>query len=146
MTADSATRLLFGDLLAMARERWIQAMARRLSVLGFEDYRRSDALVLRSLRTGEVPLGSLTQILGLTQQGALKVVSGLVDRGYARVTSSTLDSRRRMVALTPRGLEYLAAVVATLRALNDEVVDGVDADQLSAAYSVLEHVKDTILR
>jgi DNA-binding MarR family transcriptional regulator len=146
MTADSTTRLLFGDLLAMTRERWIRAMAQRLGALGFEDYRRSDPLVLRSLRSGEVSLGSLTEIIGLTRQGARKVVSGLVDRGYARVTSSTSDSRRRMVALTPRGREYLAAVVATLRALNDEIVDGVDAGQLSAAYSVLEHVRDTVLR
>jgi len=144
VTTDSATKLLFGDLLALARERWIRAMSQRLSALGFEDYRRSDPLVLRSLRTGEVPLGSLSATLGLTRQGARKVVSGLVERDYARVTSSTVDTRRRMVALTPRGREYLAAVVTTLRALNDVVVGGVDADQLDAAYAVLEFVKDTV--
>jgi DNA-binding MarR family transcriptional regulator len=137
--------LLFGDLLAMTRERWIRAMAQRVSVLGFEDYRRSDPLVLRSLRSGEVPLGSLTATLGLTRQGARKVVSGLVERGYARVSTSTVDTRRRMVELTPRGREYLAVVVATLRALNDEVVNGVDAAQLDAAYAVLEFVKDNVV-
>src|SRR5580658_3414830 len=118
MSPDPVAKMLFGDLLAQARERWIRAMAKRLGALGFEDYRRSDPLVLRSLRSGEVSLGSLTEIIGLTRQGARKVVSGLVDRGYARVTSSTSDSRCRMVALTPLGREYLAAVVATLRALN----------------------------
>jgi len=120
-------------------------MAQRVSVLGFEDYRRSDPLVLRSLRSGEVPLGSLTATLGLTRQGARKVVSGLVERGYARVSTSTVDTRRRMVELTPRGREYLAVVVATLRALNDEVVNGVDAAQLDAAYAVLEFVKDNVV-
>ena len=129
----------------MTRERWIRAMAQRVSVLGFEDYRRSDPLVLRSLRSGEVPLGSLTATLGLTRQGARKVVSGLVERGYARVSTSTVDTRRRMVELTPRGREYLAVVVATLRALNDEVVNGVDAAQLDAAYAVLEFVKDNVV-
>jgi MarR family transcriptional regulator for hemolysin len=142
---DSATKLLFGDVLASARERWIRAMAQRLGAQGFEDYRRSDPLVLRLLRSGEVPLGSLTGNLGLTRQGARKVVSGLVERHYARVVASTVDSRRRLVALTPRGREYLVAVVATLRALNDEVVAGVDADQLSAAYSVLEFVRENIV-
>jgi DNA-binding MarR family transcriptional regulator len=145
MTPDSATRLLFGDLLAMTRERWIRAMAQRVSVLGFQDYRRSDPLVLRSLRSGEVPLGSLTATLGLTRQGARKVVSGLVERGYATVSASTVDTRRRMVELSPRGREYLAAVVSTLRALNDEVVHGVDAAQLDAAYAVLEFVKDHVV-
>jgi DNA-binding MarR family transcriptional regulator len=143
MSPDPAPKIFFGDLLAQARERWIRAMAQRLSVLGFADYRRSDPLVMRSLRSGEAPLGSLGVTLGVTRQAARKVVNGLVARGYARVTTSTVDSRRRLVALTPRGHDYLAAVVATLRALHDEVVEAVDAQQLAAAYSVLEFVRDT---
>jgi DNA-binding MarR family transcriptional regulator len=117
-------------------------MAQRLSDQGFPDYRRSDPLVLRSLRSGEVALGSLSTTLGITRQGARKVVSGLVERGFARVIPSTVDSRRRIVELTPKGREYLTEVVATLRTLNDEVVAGVDAGQLAAAHSVLEFVKD----
>jgi DNA-binding MarR family transcriptional regulator len=142
VTPDSPTKLLFGDVLALARERWVRAMAQRLSDQGFPDYRRSDPLVLRSLRSGEVALGSLSTTLGITRQGARKVVSGLVERGFARVIPSTVDSRRRIVELTPKGREYLTEVVATLRSLNDEVVAGVDAGQLAAAYSVLEFVKD----
>jgi MarR family transcriptional regulator, lower aerobic nicotinate degradation pathway regulator len=144
MSPDPEPKLLFGDMMAMARERWIRAMAQRLSARGFDGYRRSDPLVMRSLRGGEVPLGSLAVTLGLTRQGARKVVSGLVERGYARLTPSPLDSRRRNVALTPSGRDYLHAVIATLRALNDEVVANVDADQLAAAYAVLEFIKDTI--
>jgi DNA-binding MarR family transcriptional regulator len=142
MTADSPMKLLFGDLLALARAQWIRAMSVRLSDLGFNDYRRSDPLVLRLLQSGDVALGSLGEGLGLTRQGARKSVSGLVERGYAQVVSSTLDSRRRIVRLTPKGREYLAAVMTTLRALNDDVVASVDADQLAAAYSVLEFVKE----
>jgi DNA-binding MarR family transcriptional regulator len=144
MSPDPAAKMLFGDVLAQARERWIRAMAQRLSAVGFEDYRRSDPLVMRSLRGGEVALGSLAMTLGLTRQGARKVVSGLGERGYARVSPSTVDSRRRIVELTPRGREYLSAVVQTLRALNDEVVANVDEDQLAGAYSVLEFIKDRI--
>jgi len=117
-------------------------MAQRLEVVGYHDYRRSDALVMRSLQSGEVALGSLGQVLGVTRQGARKVVSGLVERDYAVVIPSAQDSRRRIVSLTPRGHEYFSAVVATIKALNDEVTANVDADQLAAAYSVLEYVKD----
>jgi DNA-binding MarR family transcriptional regulator len=134
--------MLFGDLLAQARERWIRVMALRLDALGYHDYRRSDPLVMRSLRRGDVSLGSLGVTLGVTRQAARKVVNGLVARGSARVRTSPEDSRRRMVELTPRGREYLAAVVATLRALHDDVVDHVDPQQLAAAYSVLEVVRD----
>lgn len=137
--------MLFGDLLAQARERWIRAMALRLGSLGFDDYRRSDPLVMRLLRSGEVSLGSLGHSLGLTRQGARKVVDGLVERDYVRVVRSTVDSRRRFVELTPKGRDYLSAVVLTLHALNDEVVAHVDIDQLAAAYSVLEVVRDTLV-
>lgn len=136
--------MFFGDVLAQARERWIRAMAQRVQALGFDDYRRSDPLVMRSLRHGDVALGSMSARLGVTRQGARKVVSGLVERGYARVVPSTQDSRRRIVELTPRGREYLQAVVTTLRDLHDEIVAHVDADQLAAAYAVLEFVRDGI--
>lgn len=145
MSPDPEAKVLFGDLLAMARERWIRAMAERLSARGYHGYRRSDPLVMRLLRSGDVPLGNLAVALGLTRQGARKVVSGLVERGYAQVTASTTDSRRRLVALTPSGRDYLDDVVATLRELNDEVVANVDADQLSAAYAVLAFIKDSIV-
>jgi DNA-binding MarR family transcriptional regulator len=144
MSPDPVAKMLFGDLLAQARERWIRSMAKRLGALGFHDYRRSDPLVMRSLRSGEVSLGGLGVTLGVTRQAARKVVNGLVERGYAQVTTSSEDSRRRLVNLTPRGRDYLAAVVATLRALHDEVVDHVDPQQLAAAYSVLEFVRDTL--
>lgn len=139
---DPEGKMLFGDLLAQARERWIRAMAQRLAGLGFNDYRRSDPLVMRTLRSGEVSLGNLGVRLGVTRQAARKVVDALVERGYARVSTSTEDTRRRLVELTPRGREYLVAVVATLRSMHDDVVDGVDAQRLAAAYAVLELVRD----
>ena len=142
MIPDPQTKLLFGDLLALARERWVHEMARRLDVLGFDDYRRSDALVLRVLQRGEVPLGSLSATLGLTRQGARKVVSGLVERGYADVVTSSDDARRRSVELTPKGRAYGDVVVSTLRALHDQVVEGVDTENLAGAYAVLQYVKD----
>jgi DNA-binding MarR family transcriptional regulator len=142
MSPDPKVETLFGDLLAQARERWIREMARRLSALGFEDYRRSDPLAMRWLGGGGVSLGSLGVTLGVTRQAARKVVNGLVERGYANVTTSSEDSRRRVVSLTPRGRDYLAAVVATLRSLHDEVVENVDERQLAAAYDVLEFVRD----
>jgi len=58
MSPDPKVKLLFGDILALARQRWIRAMAQRLDALGFGDYRRSDPLVMRSLRSGEVALGA----------------------------------------------------------------------------------------
>src|SRR5579863_9270284 len=99
MIPDPAPKILFGDLLAQARERWIREMAQRLGVLGFEGYRRSDPLAMRALGRGEVALGTLGTTFGVTRQAARKVVNGLVERDYAQVTISTQDSRRRLVTL-----------------------------------------------
>jgi len=57
MSPDPKVKLLFGDILALARQRWIRAMAQR-STPSVRDYRRSDPLVMRSLRSGEVALGA----------------------------------------------------------------------------------------
>ena len=123
--------MLFGDLLAQARERWIRAMAKRLGALGFHDYRRSDPLVMRSLRAGDVSLGALGVTLGVTRQAARKVVNGLVERGYVHVTTSTQDSRRRLVTLTPRGRDYLAAVAIFCNEVNGESALALSRDRVT---------------
>ena len=131
---------LFGDLLALARRSWVQEMAARLKRLGFDDYRRSDAIVLRWLRRGQTPLGELTGTLGVTRQASRKAVDGLISRGYARVARDSHDARRRTVELTAAGAHYAQAVVETVGALNAEFERHTDPDDLAVVKSVLRAV------
>ncbi len=137
MHPSSSTPYLFGDLLALARRSWVATMARRLEELGYADYRRSDAAVLRLVARRPLAVGELGAVLGVTRQAARKLAAGLERRGYARLERDPNDSRRRTTVLTPAGEAYAAAIVATLEAMNRELGERVDRAALIAADAVL---------
>jgi len=138
--------LLFGDILALARERWVGAMAAGLAEKGYPGYRRSDAAALRFLRSGSRALGALAAPMGGSRQATRKVVTGLVEHGYATLESDPRDARRRQVVLTPFGRAYAEAVLDTVNELNREVTEKVSPEELSAAVSVLTFVKDALAK
>ncbi len=127
----------FGDLLALARQGWVHEMAVRLADQGYAGYRRSDALVLRSLRRGSVPVGRLAGALGVSRQAARKVVDGLERRGYATTERDGADARRLNVVLTSSGAAYAEAVVAAVVSLNRDFESHVDHARMVAAREVL---------
>jgi DNA-binding MarR family transcriptional regulator len=128
---------LFGDQLALARQHWLREMGRRLDELGYHDYRRSDAVVLRLLLRAAVPLGRLGASLGVTRQGARKVVAGLVEREFVLVSRDEHDARRLLVELAPAGSDYADCVVKVVQALNAEIIADVGPEELEAARAVL---------
>ena len=140
MSETPLTPRLFGDLLALARLHWVREMAIRLDRLGYPDYRRSDAIVVRQLLQGPVALGRLGGTLGVTRQGARKVVDGLVERRLVTVVRDLDDARRLNVALTAHGESYARSVVRVVHELNDELGDSVTSEQLHAAAAVLQTV------
>ena len=133
----STAPYLFGDLLALARQSWVRQMAGRLNQLGYLDYRRGDAAALRFLRRGQMPIGRLGSMLGMTRQAARKVVNGLEQRDYVRTERDAHDFRRHNVLLTPRGEVYAQAVVGVIDALNRDLCARVDLVQLTAAAAVM---------
>ncbi len=132
--------VLLGDLLALARRAWVARMGEGLRRRGFDDYRRSDALVVRVLRRGPLPVGRLGAALGTTRQAGRKVVDGLERRGYASTVPDPADARRTNVVLTDRGARYAEAVVEVLGELNDDLAARVDPDDLESTRTVLRAV------
>ncbi len=135
-----ARALRFGDLLGLARQAWIREMAARLAARGYDGYRRSDALVLRTLRRGPMPVGRVAGALGVSRQAARKVVDGLERRGYASTERDAGDARRLNVVLTSEGAAYAAAVVAAVASINADFESRVDPATLQAARAVLAEV------
>lgn len=119
-------------------------MAARLGMLGYVDYRRSDASVLRFLRRAELTIGQLGSALGVTRQAARHVVDGLEARGYATATRDLRDSRRVRIVLTASGQAYADAVVDVIRALNHELTEYLDATQLEVTRQVLQTIIDAM--
>jgi DNA-binding MarR family transcriptional regulator len=137
MPARSTSHYQFGDLLALARQSWLGEMARRLSVLGYDGYRRSDAAAMRLLSHGPMPVGRLGAVLGVTRQAARKVADALEERGYAVTERDQRDARQVNVVLTGAGRDYATAIFTVIEALNRRVGEQVDPAQLAAADAVL---------
>jgi DNA-binding MarR family transcriptional regulator len=148
VTLASSPPYPFGDLLALARLSWVRQMAARLSRLGYPDYRRSDALALRQLRRGPVPVGRLGSGLGVTRQAARKIADVLEQRGYARTERDASDSRVLNVTLTAAGTAYARVITEVIDALNREFCQQADPAQLAAADTVLRAMiaSDSALR
>ena len=142
MALESRSPYRFGDLLALARQSWVSLMASGLAELGYPDYRRSDAAVMRLLKRGPLSIGRLGEALGVTRQAARKVADGLERRGLAVTQRDEQDSRQVNIVLTLGGEAYARAVVAVIDRLDEELRQRVDPDQLMAADAVLRAVLD----
>lgn len=134
-STDSVYR--FGDLLALAREHWVRQIAQRLAEAGYEDYRRSDAVLVRLLLRGPRAIGELGSALSISRQAARKLVAGLERRGYASTARDAHDGRQLNVTLTERGRAYAHAVLAAMDSLNQALARRVTPEQLLAADAVL---------
>jgi DNA-binding MarR family transcriptional regulator len=117
-------------------------MALCLEHLGYADYRRSDAGVLRLLSREPVTIGMLGAALGITRQAARKLADTLERRGYARTEPDTRDARRVNVLLTEEGRQYAQAIIGAMDGLNRELATRVGADDLRAADVVLRATLD----
>lgn len=134
---ESSATYRFGDLLALAREYWVRDMTERLAIAGYEDYRRSDAVLVRLLLRGPRPIGRIGAALRISRQAARKLVAGLERRGYARTAPAEADARRLDVSLTPRGEAFARAIQDAIAELNRELAARVSLEQLIAADAVL---------
>lgn len=130
----------FGDLLALARLSWVGQMAEQLAAMGYDDYRRSDAAVMRLLQQESISIGRLGEATGVTRQAARKIVDGLERRGFAKTSRDESDSRQINVQLTDEGTTYARAVVVVIERLNSELSAQVDPADLSGAERVLRTV------
>jgi len=137
VATQSSSTYRFGDLLALARQSWITQMARGLEALGYDEYRRSDAAVVRQLQRGPMSIGRLGAALGVTRQAARKVADGLERRGFATMARDQEDSRQVNVVLTAEGAAYARAVRRVIDRLNRDLCRRVELVDLTGADAVL---------
>ncbi len=112
-----------------------------MSETGFGERRFPDGRVLR-VCSGEAgsTISAIGRELGISRQGASKVVAHLRDRGYVSVADSMTSKREKSVALTSRGIDYLAHQRLAARSIEDEL----RAELGGAAFSALEALLDAL--
>jgi DNA-binding MarR family transcriptional regulator len=99
--------LLTGSFRALVDE-----VHAELAKHGHPDVRPAHGFALRAIGSDGATAVELGQRLGVTKQGAGKTMDALEQLGYITRTVDTIDGRRRIASITPRGREMLALSAA----------------------------------
>lgn len=98
---------------AALRRAWVgyqRHLDQEMAAAGFGDRSLPDGRVLRMCASAaETTVSHIGRELGITRQGASKIVAGLRERGYVTLRWSARDGREKIVTLTPRADDFLAA-------------------------------------
>jgi DNA-binding MarR family transcriptional regulator len=79
----------------------------------------------------ETTVSQIGRELGITRQGASKIVASLQDRRYVTVSPSATDGREKIVKLTPRAVDYLAAQRKAAHAIESHIRTELGPEALS---------------
>jgi DNA-binding MarR family transcriptional regulator len=116
----------------------------RLAAEGFGDLRFSHGYVFQHLVEAEPTVGELAERLGMTQQGASKAVAELERLGYTERVPAPGDARVRLVRLTARGREAVAAARRARAALEERLRERCGADRLAEGRGLLAVLLDEL--
>jgi DNA-binding MarR family transcriptional regulator len=126
---------------AALRQAWVgyhRRMDEAMAAAGFADHGFPDGRVLRICsRNPEVTISQIGRELGITRQGAGKVVAKLSERRYVTVSDSTVSGREKVVRLTPRARDYLAAHRQAARSIERQLRDEVGESAFNGALFLL---------
>lgn len=99
----------FGILLVLAYQEFVRELRETLAAQGFSDQGRSDGYVLRTLSAEPMTVSGLAERLEISKQGAGQIVDDMERRGYVVRVPSPTDGRARILQLSQRGHDALAA-------------------------------------
>ena len=120
----------------------IDELHRRLAQRGHPDVRPAHGYAFQAIGPDGTTAGELGQRLGVTKQAAGQMVDDLTRLGYVERGPDPSDGRRRLVTLTPRGVDCLRAsaeifdeLLTEWRAQGDDVDAAITAlDGLAELY------------
>jgi DNA-binding MarR family transcriptional regulator len=130
-----------GALGPSLRRAWVgyqRQLDQALAEAGFADRAFPDGRVLRMCRDGDTTTSQIGRELGISRQGASKVVANLRARGYVSVEPSTTSGREKVVKITPRALEYLAAHRTAARAIERRLRAQLGPDAFASLEQLVE--------
>jgi DNA-binding MarR family transcriptional regulator len=138
--AATTERVRLGRALQRAWVGYQQRLDTAMASAGFTDRQFPDARVLRMCRDSPRSISEIGRELGITRQGAHKIVASLRARRYVAVRISHTNRSEKIVELTPRAHEYLAARRRAARRIERQVRVGIGDD----AFTALVHLLDSL--
>lgn len=95
----------------------VDAGTAELAKRGHPDVRASHDFAMRAIIAGADSAGELGRRLSVSKQAAAKTIIALEERGYITREVDAVDSRRKQLVVTPRGLNLLET--------GQEIFDGI---------------------
>jgi DNA-binding MarR family transcriptional regulator len=124
------------------RRAWVGYQRRldeKMTAAGFADRGFPDGRVLRMCSgPAETTVSQIGKQLGITRQGASKIVAGLQDRRYVTLSRSAIDGREKIVKLTPRAVDYLAAQRKAADAIESQIRSELGAEVLANLFHLAD--------
>lgn len=110
-------------------------------ILAAHDLAMWDYVVLTALGSGPAPTqAQLAGVTGRDQTRLIPILERLEARGFVGRAPDPGDRRRRVVTLTADGREVLAACRAAIRALENRLLEGLDAGDRAPFVRALRHL------
>ena len=107
--SETATRIPLLGLCGAAADLQRDELNHRLAEEGFPDIRPGHGCVFRFVDSDGSRLTELAERSGLTKQAVGEAVQDLEGRGYVERVPDPVDGRAKIIRLTERGREALAA-------------------------------------
>jgi DNA-binding MarR family transcriptional regulator len=119
--------LLFGGFRSIIDELHAE-LARR----GHPDLRPAHGFALQAIGPYGATATEAGRRLGISKQAAGKTIERLEELGYVQRTGDDQDRRRKLVRITPRGLDALAASAMIFEDIRSRWASALGPDRLSA--------------
>ena len=111
-----------------------------LTARGYDDFRPVHDFALRSIGAGADSASDLGRRMSVTKQAAAKTITVLIDRGYVVRNIDPRDARRKLLHVTPLGVEVLRQgeeIFDELRERWEEKIGASELATLEARLSAL---------
>jgi DNA-binding MarR family transcriptional regulator len=118
----------------------IDRLHAELAERGHPDVRPVHGFAMQAIGPHGTTAVELGRRLGVSKQAAGKTVDRLAALGYAERVDDPRDARRKLIRLTPRGIDSLAQSARIFDRLRAEWVEQLGADRLAQLESSLRAV------
>lgn len=118
----------------------IDQLHTELAQQGHPDVRPAYGFAMQAIGPRGATASEIGRRLGVTKQAAGKTVDRLADLGYVERVDDPLDARRKLIRLTPRGIDSLNRAAEIFDRLRGRWVETLGAERVAELESSLRAV------
>lgn len=119
--------------------RWMDTLFEaRMQLRGWNHIPRSNSLVLPHLHTEGVRPSDIAKASGVTRQAIHQVLRDLLRLKFIEMRTDPTDRRSKLVVITPRGIEFDAAVRDVSKEIEKELAERIGNQAVNALRTSLE--------